>query len=100
MDHNEKRQISEYMPDDVIVEGDCRSEDNAVMSIKWTGHKMVWYFGKVCKEKQTNNFLILFTHIIRFQTPGREGWFIKTVELIIDSGVSKYKDLHVTGKRH
>lgn len=47
MDHNEKRQISEYMPDEVTVEGDCRNEDKAIMSIRWPGHKMLWYFEKV-----------------------------------------------------
>lgn len=47
MDHNEKRQISEYMPDEATVEGDCRYEDNEIMTIRWPGHKMLWYYGKV-----------------------------------------------------
>lgn len=47
MDHNEKRQISEYMPDEALVEGNCKYEDSETMTVTWPGHKMIWLFGKV-----------------------------------------------------
>lgn len=37
-----------YIPDNPLIEGNCKGEDQATMRLNWNGYSLLLYFEKVC----------------------------------------------------
>lgn len=63
--------IDGFIPENAMVEGDCRYEDTATMIISWPGFRLEMNFAK---------------------TPGGERWYVDKVSLVVSA--SKTAELH------
>lgn len=66
-----------YMPEETIVEGNCKNEDDSSMRITWKGYILVIYFAK---------------------TPGGERWYISNLELTVSTDLPHYHNIKTQGR--
>ncbi|KAL4127178.1 hypothetical protein QTP88_011375 [Uroleucon formosanum] len=66
-----------YVPDDAEVTGDCSNEDDATLILKWKNFVFTWYFTK---------------------TLGGERWFVKALELEINTGDKHFDHIKTKDK--
>ncbi|GLV33752.1 uncharacterized protein CBL_11361 [Carabus blaptoides fortunei] len=59
--------MSGFIPENAMVEGDCRYEDTATMIISWPGYRLEMNFAK---------------------TPGGERWYVDKVSLIVSASTT------------
>lgn len=70
--HIGSEQGNAYMPEDALVEGNCKYEDTASMTITWEGYVMIWNFAK---------------------TPGGERWYVSQIELTVSTAIERYHSI-------
>ncbi|XP_017777981.1 PREDICTED: uncharacterized protein LOC108563737 [Nicrophorus vespilloides] len=58
-----------YIPENALVEGNCKYEDESSMRLSWKGYTLILSFSK---------------------TPGGERWYITNVELRVNTNVQKH----------
>ncbi|CAG9855760.1 unnamed protein product [Phyllotreta striolata] len=58
--HDLEEQVSAFIPEKALIEGECKEEDKATMRISWTGYSLIINFAK---------------------TPGGERWYISLIRL-------------------
>ncbi|KAF5279365.1 hypothetical protein FQA39_LY05475 [Lamprigera yunnana] len=70
--HIGNEQADTYMPEDALVEGNCKYEDTASMKITWDGYSMIWNFAK---------------------TPGGERWYVSRIEVTVSIKIERYHSI-------
>lgn len=71
--HNLEEQADSFVPEQALVEGDCKNEDYSYMRLSWTGYSLIISFSK---------------------SPGGELWYIDKVELTVSPDLPQLKGVH------
>ncbi|KAJ8922455.1 hypothetical protein NQ315_004402 [Exocentrus adspersus] len=76
--HNLEEQGDSFIPEKVLIEGDCKNEDYQFIRIEWTGYSLVISFAK---------------------TPGGERWYINNIKLTANPDLPQFHGIALKGKQ-
>ncbi|GJQ77813.1 hypothetical protein Trydic_g16070 [Trypoxylus dichotomus] len=75
-EHGEDEIEHAYIPDNVIIAGNCQYEDSATMTISWSEYVLFWEFAK---------------------TPDGDHWYVSNIELTVGTSIPIYYNLRTHG---
>ncbi|CAH0546174.1 unnamed protein product [Brassicogethes aeneus] len=75
--HNLEEQADSFIPEKVLVDGNCKYEDAQLLRIIWTGYNLEINFAK---------------------TPGGEMWYISNIELTVSPDLPQFHGIQTRGK--
>ncbi|XP_019873784.1 uncharacterized protein LOC109601919 [Aethina tumida] len=75
--HNLEEQADSFIPEKVLVDGNCKYDDAQLLRIIWTGYNLDINFAK---------------------TPGGERWYISNIELTVSPDLPKFHGIQTRGK--
>ncbi|GJQ77814.1 hypothetical protein Trydic_g16071 [Trypoxylus dichotomus] len=75
-EHGEDALGYSYIPNNVIIAGNCQYEDSATMTISWSEYVLLWEFAK---------------------TPDGDHWYVSNIELTVGTNIPMYYNLRTHG---